>query len=71
MKKLSQKDNILNHMQKYGFITPLDAIKDYHCLRLASIIFILKEEGQCIITQIIHYKNNEGRNVKYAQYSLV
>ena len=50
-KKTSQKKNIKTHLEKVGFITPLEALQLYGCFRLASRIAELREEGLAIVTE--------------------
>lgn len=61
---ISQKDQILAHLKTYGFITPLSALNDYGCFRLASVIHRLKAEGEKILTE--DCKNFNGQT--YAKY---
>ena len=42
---MSQKDDILFHLQEYGSITPMEALNEYGCFRLASRIHDLKRDG--------------------------
>jgi hypothetical protein len=64
--KQSQKNQILNQLQHGDKITPLDALTNFGCFRLSSIIFTLRNEGYNIKTNLIRNKNNNS----YAQYSL-
>lgn len=43
-KEKSQRITILNHLQKYGSITPLQALDYYRIYRLSSIIQRLRKE---------------------------
>ena len=47
-KKLNQKDRVLRHLETYGSIDPRQAYFDYSIMRLAAVIFNLKEEGHDI-----------------------
>ena len=42
--KESQKQMILRYMQEEGSITPLDAIREFGCLRLGARIWDLKNQ---------------------------
>ena len=44
----SQKENVLAHLMKGFSITPLDALEQYGCFRLAAIIHNLRSEGNPI-----------------------
>lgn len=69
-KALTQRDKILAHFKKYGSITPLDALREFGCMRLATRIFELKEDGYKIKTVIEKAKNKSGEPVHYARYFL-
>ena len=51
--KLSQKDKVLRHLKEIGPITPVKAFFDYSLMRLAPVVFILKDEGYNISTTIL------------------
>jgi len=61
----SQQKNILNHLKKVGSITPLDALEQYGCFRLAAVIFNLRADGHKIKTKKI---TRQGKT--YASYKL-
>jgi len=62
----TQKENIKAHLIGGNKITPIIAMTDFGCMRLAAVIFTLREDGMDIAT------NNITRNGKtFAQYSLV
>ncbi len=42
---MTQTETILAHLQKGGSITPIDALRDYGCFRLAARIKELRDEG--------------------------
>lgn len=67
---MSQNQMILNHLKKFGSITPLDAIELYRCLRLSARIADLRAKGAKIITQQEKSKNRFGKTVCYARYIL-
>ena len=64
-KKKSQKDMCLDYLERYGSITPLEALSAFGSFRLAAIIHELREDGYVITTTI-----NEGET-KYAIYTLL
>ena len=61
----SQKSKILKHLQEGRSITPIEALRDYGCFRLAAIIHVLREDNYNIITNMV----KEGDKT-YAKYSL-
>ncbi len=68
--KLTQKQKVLRHLKEIGAITPVQAFFDYSVMRLAAIVFILKDEGYNIKTTILKSENKFGEPVRYAQYKL-
>lgn len=69
-RKLTQKEKIINYIHKYGSITPLDALREFGCMRLATRVFELKEDGYRIKTVMEKAKNKSGDTVHYARYFL-
>jgi hypothetical protein len=66
---MSQQTMVLNHLKSQP-LTPLVALKKYGTLRLAALIFNLRDEGHNIKTDIVNV--GTSRNTKYvAQYSLL
>ena len=67
----NQCDLILRYMQEEGSITPLDALREFGCLRLGARIWDLKNiRGIRIKTEKQKAKNKYGKVVRYARYSL-
>lgn len=67
---MTQCEKILRHLETYGSITPMDAIRDYGCLRLGARIFDLKHAGHPIESRIVTSKNRFGETTHYAEYRL-
>ena len=64
----SQKQLILEFLQKHGSITPMDAINHCkRCFRLAARISDLRAAGYNIITDD---RDSDGNPVNYAIYRL-
>ena len=69
--KPTQCQPILEYMKKYGSITPLDALNDIGCMRLASRISDLRQQGYPIGRRIKTSKNRYGESVSFAEYYLI
>lgn len=69
MAKLSQCKIILDHLEKYGSISQLDANK-YNIFRLASRINDLKNSGVRFTTEMVYYTNSNNERKHYALYRL-
>ena len=67
---MTQKDRILKYLRDFGSITPLDAMADIGCMRLASRISELKGEGYAIRKEMEKGRNRYGQKTAYARYSL-
>ena len=65
---MTQTEKILKHLQEHGSITPLCALKEYGCMRLASRVSDLKRAGFQIVREMETSKNRDGEPVRYARY---
>ena len=70
MKRVTQKDRVLQFIKEKGSITSLDAFRELGCTRLSAVIFNLKEEGYEFDTKFESRKNRWGDPVSFARYSL-
>lgn len=59
--KRSQKEQILEHIEKYGSITPLEAQKLYGCMRLGARIWDLRKDGYEIVREIVEVETRSGK----------
>lgn len=66
-----QEKIVLNHMEKYGSITSMDAFNNYNITRLSDRIFRLRGKGYEIETIKCERKNILGENVTFAKYKLI
>lgn len=67
---MTQNEKVLAHLQKYGTITPLEALSEYGIMRLASRITDLKHDGHRISKKMLSRRNRVGETVRYAEYRL-
>ncbi len=70
MSKKSQIQDIIAHLRKYKSITSMEAIRKYGATRLSGIIFILRDRGFGIETEMVQGKNRYGHITNYAVYHL-
>ena len=68
---LTQNEMILKYIHDYGSITPLEALKEFGCMRLASRINDLKNQGYNIVSEKVSIKNRYGKKVSFAKYSII
>jgi hypothetical protein len=64
---MSHKKKILKWLEQGKGITPLDALKEFKCLRLGARIYDLRKDGYDIETKMIEDDNDEKT---YACYFL-
>ena len=68
---LTQNEMILKYIHDYGSITPLEALKEFGCMRLASRINDLKNQGYNIVSEKVSIKNRNGKKISFAKYSII
>lgn len=62
----TQKMQILSYLKTHSGITPLEALHLCGCFRLAAIIWVLRNEGYDIRTDMV-----DDGDKRYASYRLV
>lgn len=70
MEKVTQCDKILAYIREHGSITPLDALREFGCMRLASRMSDLKGRGYAVKSTMETSKNQHGESVSYARYTI-
>lgn len=70
-KQTPQREMILRYMRDFGSITPLDALREFGCMRLGARIYDLKRHGHQINSTMDSSVNRYGHRVRYARYSLL
>ena len=70
MSKTTHNERVLRHLKTYGSITPIEALREYGIMRLASRISDLKKDGIPITKSIKKHINQFGEPTHYAPYSL-
>ena len=67
---MKQTEQILDYMKNYGGITPMDALKDIGCMRLAARIADLKREGHRIRSEKVAVRRRDGSQAFVERYSI-
>lgn len=67
---MKQTEKILQHMRLHGSITPLEALRDYGCMRLAARIADLRQQGVLITAKLETGVNRDGEPIKYTRYRI-
>lgn len=66
--KITQIEKILRYVEENGSITPLDAMREYGIMRLASRICDMRRFGYTVHKEMETAKNRYGEPVRYARY---
>ena len=69
-RKTTQNEQILQHIEKYGYSTPREAYELYSCMRLAARISDLKSKGFPIYSERVVLKDRDGGVVQFNKYML-
>lgn len=69
-KNKNQISEVIDLLRKQGYITSYEAIEKFGATRLSGIIFILRERGFGIETEMVLFKNRYGHSTNYAIYRL-
>lgn len=67
---MTQTQRVLRHLEDYGSITQMDAMKDYGIMRLAARVDELRKAGHPIITERVEGRNRYNEKTRYARYRL-
>lgn len=65
---MTQQRRVLEHLKKYGSITPLEALDRYGIYRLSVQIWRLRKKGHNILTDEMEGTNRLGEPIKYGKY---
>lgn len=66
--KRSQTDDVLEHLQEFGSITPMQALNEYGIFRLAARIKDLENQGYIIPREPYKGKGRGGRTFRVTRY---
>lgn len=69
--KKSQKQRILEYINKFGSITSLEAYSELGITQLGARLDQLKREGYMFSTETEKGKNRYGEDTQYKRYRLV
>lgn len=67
---MKQLDKVVRHMERYGSITPAEAVKEYGIYRLSAIVYTMKKRGFPVESNMEYSLNRFGEKTKYARYSM-
>lgn len=67
---MTQRDAILNYINEFGSITPMEAFADLGITKLATRISEMRKDGMKFKIETVKRMNRYGKTVHYARYSL-
>lgn len=67
---MTQNEKILEFMREKGSITPVEAIAELGCMRLAARISDIRASGVNVISTMERSKNRYGDTVHFSRYRL-
>lgn len=67
---MSQAQRIMDYINAYGSISPLEAFRDLGITKLATRISEMTREGMAFEKKYCETKNRFGETVRYMRYSL-
>lgn len=67
----TQCEKVLHYMQRFGSITPVEALDNIGCFRLAARIADLRGQGVQIKAERETHVNRLGDRATYTRYSLI
>lgn len=65
---MTQTEQILQHLQENGSITPMTAIMQYGITRLSARIYDLNRQGIHCNKQLVTYTAKDGKRKHYTVY---
>ena len=68
--KENQCAKILKYLLENGSITPVDAMTEFGCMRLAARVADLKKDGYPIVKRMKTGRNRYDQPVSFAEYFL-
>ena len=67
---MTQREQILDYLQRFETITPMQAFSDLGITKLATRISEMRRDGMEFNIEMIKGKNRLGKHMRYAKYSL-
>lgn len=68
---MTQREAILQYIEDFGSITPMQAFGDLGITKLATRISEMRKDGIDFKIEMVRSKNRYGKTVHYARYSFV
>jgi hypothetical protein len=66
---MTQREAIIDYIDKFGSITPMEAFADLGITKLATRVSEMKKDGIILKHEVVKGKNRYGRPMHYMRYS--
>ena len=67
---MTQCEQIIDYLHKFGSITPMEAFADLGSTKLATRVSEMRKDGREFKIETVKSTNRFGKTVRYAKYSL-
>lgn len=67
---MTQREQIIQYIEDFGSITPMQAFADLGITKLATRISEMRKDGMTFNIETVRGKNRYGKPTHYARYSL-
>lgn len=67
---MTQSERIIDYIERFGSITPMQAFYDLGITKLATRVSEMKKDGIEFDQEMVSSKNRYGDTVSYMRYSL-
>lgn len=68
---MTQREAILQYIEDFGSITPMQAFADLGITKLATRVSEMKKDGIILKHEVVKGKNRYGRPMHYMKYSFL
>ena len=65
---MNQNERVLQYLELYNSITPLEALADLGIMRLSPRIGELEKEGKHFVHEMVTDRNRFGEKIRYTRY---
>lgn len=67
---MTQREQIINYINEFGSITPMEAFADLGITKLATRVSEMRADGIKFDIKMLKSKNRFGKTVRFAEYRL-
>lgn len=67
---MTQREQIIDYLNQFGSITPMEAFADLGITKLATRISEMRKDGKEFRIETVKSTNRFGKAIRYAKYSL-